>query len=68
MLNRIKSLSIKQVLFMITSFIVSYISPIIGFLIMYMNKKNQMIRKSCIYGISVSMLLFVLNYIVFIIK
>ena len=66
MLNKLKSLSIKEIFLVTLCFIVSYLHPLVGLLVIYMNKNNQTRRKSCIYGISIALILFTINYLIYV--
>lgn len=70
MLNNLSFNTIKTVVLKVIVFILSYISPLIGLLILWMgNKKNNLTYKvPAIAGSVIAVVLFFADYIAFILK
>lgn len=63
--------SLRNKICAIMIFIISYITPLIGIVIAYMQNKNgktSLYKNSSIFGVSIALIIFVLQFIVFAIK
>ncbi|MCH4283866.1 MULTISPECIES: hypothetical protein [Bacillota] len=70
-LHEFRIVSVKEKLLTILSLIISYLMPIIGFIIIYCQKKKQnssLIKKASWTGIILAFTLFFLDYLAFILR